>query len=146
MPNWEAAPGHSSTLIFPMVNFPKFSVAISSIIGVSIRQGAHQVAQKSKSTGVVAFLMKVSKSESLSSLTCGLDIFVVRELESGEARWLYTSIIQTWARKAIKATTNAAMLRMEFESKDPSVFWGFGVTVIAALADIDFGVEGAGFF
>jgi len=42
----------SSTFIFMTFSFPAYSRAISSTTGAMARQGAHQGAQKSMSTGV----------------------------------------------------------------------------------------------
>ena len=55
MPNLPASSGCSSTLILPTLISDRSS-AISSMIGTTIRQGAHQGAQKSSRTGLSEFI------------------------------------------------------------------------------------------
>lgn len=65
IPNCVARAGSSSTFTFPTFKVSDFSAAISSIIGDSILQGPHQVAQKSTSTGLVEFKTSSLKFDSL---------------------------------------------------------------------------------
>ena len=59
-PNWEASSGCSSTLTLPTLTSVRSS-ATSSTMGLSIRQGPHQVAQKSSRTGFVLCSTSASK-------------------------------------------------------------------------------------
>src|SRR6266568_2049770 len=56
-----------STSILPIFTLPAYSVASSSTIGAIARQGVHQAAQKSTSTGVSDFRTSWSKFESVTS-------------------------------------------------------------------------------
>src|SRR6266567_6392799 len=56
-----------STSILPTLILPAYSVASSSTIGAMARQGPHQAAQKSTSTGVSDFRTSWSKFESVTS-------------------------------------------------------------------------------
>ena len=59
-PNWEASSGCSSTLTLPTLTSVRSS-ATSSTMGLSIRQGPHQVAQKSSRTGFALCSTSASK-------------------------------------------------------------------------------------
>ena len=74
IPNFSETAGDSSTLTLVTLNLPAFSPAISSTTGESIRQGAHQGAQKSTSNGSDAPETTVSKFESFNSTTFSLAI------------------------------------------------------------------------
>ena len=52
-PNWPATSGFWSILTLASRNLPPYSPASFSRIGLSIRQGPHQGAQKSTTTGTV---------------------------------------------------------------------------------------------
>ena len=71
MPNCWAMPGFSSVSIFASTTLPSRASAAFSRIGPSCRQGAHQGAQKSTTTGTSAdrCTTAVSKSASLTSIT-----------------------------------------------------------------------------
>src|SRR5438876_8462207 len=56
-----------STSILPTLILPAYSVASSSTMGAMARQGPHQAAQKSTSTGVSDFRTSWSKFESVTS-------------------------------------------------------------------------------
>src|SRR5882762_9457782 len=56
-----------STSILPTFTLPKYSVASSSTMGAIARQGPHQVAQKSTSTGLSDFKTSASKFASVTS-------------------------------------------------------------------------------
>src|SRR5882672_232718 len=56
-----------STSILPTFTLPKYSVANSSTMGAIARQGPHQVAQKSISTGLSDFNTSASKFASVTS-------------------------------------------------------------------------------
>ena len=118
MPNWAAAAGQSSTFTFATVNLPEFSAAISSTTGVSIRHGAHHVAQKSKRTGVVAFLMNDSKSVSLSSVTCALDIELLAVKRVRDAVESQLINIHTCTASEARARTRAAIPTIGFSSSE----------------------------
>src|SRR6266852_8594976 len=55
MPYFAAVCGFSSTLILTIFTLPSSDPAISSSAGAIIRQGPHPSAQKSTTTGLVAF-------------------------------------------------------------------------------------------
>src|SRR6266498_1396587 len=57
-------------------SLPEYCSAIASTVGDNIRQGAHQAAQKSTSTGLSDFRTSCSKELSVTSLTLSF-IFVV---------------------------------------------------------------------
>src|SRR5438105_15390865 len=69
-PKRPAVIGLASTSSLAIFTFSPCSLAISSSTGATIRQGPHQVAQKSTSTGVADLMTSVSKFWSLT--TCGL--------------------------------------------------------------------------
>src|ERR1022692_2220614 len=56
-----------STSILPNVTLPLYSPASSSTIGAMARQGPHQAAQKSSSTGLSDFNTSESKLASVTS-------------------------------------------------------------------------------
>src|SRR5258708_21555555 len=68
--------GLSSTFSFTTARLPKYCSAIASTVGDNIRQGAHQAAQKSTSTGFPDFRTSCSKELSVTSLTLSF-LFVV---------------------------------------------------------------------
>ena len=51
MSNWLGTPGFESMSHFPTRSLPSYSLASASTWGAMARQGAHQAAQKSTSTG-----------------------------------------------------------------------------------------------
>src|SRR5262245_44773958 len=57
----------ASTSSLPTLTRPLYSSAIESIVGARARQGAHHAAQKSTSTGVIAFTTSDSKLVSVIS-------------------------------------------------------------------------------
>src|SRR3979490_1057118 len=69
-PKRPAVIGFASTSSLAIFTFSPCSFAISSSTGATIRQGPHQAAQKSTSTGVSDLMTSVSKFWSLT--TCGL--------------------------------------------------------------------------
>src|SRR3989440_8062311 len=71
-PKRPAVIGLASTSSLAIFTFSPCSFAISSSTGATIRQGPHQAAQKSTSTGVSDLMTSVSKFWSLT--TCGLDM------------------------------------------------------------------------
>src|SRR5882762_7430616 len=72
----QAVDGLSSTFSFTTARLPEYCSAIASTVGDIIRQGAHQAAQKSTSTGFSDFRTSCSKELSVTSLTLSF-IFVV---------------------------------------------------------------------
>ena len=75
MPYWLATLGFSSVLSLNTLIFPSNSLAISSTIGATMRQGPHQGAQKSTSTGTS--LLSTSCSKEASVTAAALDIRVL---------------------------------------------------------------------
>ena len=65
MPNFMGMSVDSSTLHFAMSHLPSYSLDSSSTIGEIMRQGPHQGAQKSRSTGIWELITISSKLESL---------------------------------------------------------------------------------
>src|SRR5207253_9140466 len=57
----------ASTSSLPTLTRPLYSSAIESMVGARARQGAHHAAQKSTSTGVLAFTTSDSKLVSVIS-------------------------------------------------------------------------------
>src|SRR5208282_3566962 len=57
--------GLSSVFIFPILIFPRYSVANASTVGVIALQGPHQGAQKSTRTGTSEFSTSLSKEPSV---------------------------------------------------------------------------------
>src|SRR6266446_1324223 len=76
IPYVAAVDGLSSTFIFTTATLPEYCSAIASTVGDNIRQGAHQAAQKSTSTGFSDFRTSCSKDLSVTSLTLSF-IFVI---------------------------------------------------------------------
>lgn len=66
IPNWATTSLLLSTSIFPIVTRPSYSVANSSMIGPTIRQGPHHSAQKSRTIGLPEF----TNSSKFSSVIC----------------------------------------------------------------------------
>src|SRR6185436_943870 len=64
--------GLSSTFTFTTRALAAYFSAIASTVGASMRQGAHQAAQKSTSTGLSDCKTSFSKLLSLTSVTCSL--------------------------------------------------------------------------
>ena len=75
MPYWLATLGFSSVLSLNTLILPSNSLAISSTIGATMRQGPHQGAQKSTSTGTS--LLSTSCSKEASVTAAALDIRVL---------------------------------------------------------------------
>src|ERR1700747_1082961 len=69
-----------STSILPTFTLPWYSGASSSTMGASARQGPHQVAQKSISTGLSDFNTSASKFASVTSTIALLAIVPPRYL------------------------------------------------------------------
>src|SRR5262249_20870467 len=69
IPYASAVHGLSSTFSFTTATLPEYCSAIASTVGDSIRQGTHQAAQKSTSTGFSDFRTSCSKELSVTSLT-----------------------------------------------------------------------------
>src|SRR5476651_13327 len=69
MPYFDAVAGFSSTLSLTIFTFSPNAPAISSKAGAIIRQGPHHSAQKSTTTGPVAFKTSASKFASETLLT-----------------------------------------------------------------------------
>ena len=61
IPNLVGVAGFSSTFILTMRTLPSYSAASSSMMGPTARQGPHQGAQKSSSTGISEFRTTLSK-------------------------------------------------------------------------------------
>src|SRR5258707_10958876 len=76
IPYVAAVDGLSSTFSFTTARLTEYCSAIASTVGDNIRQGAHQAAQKSTSTGFSDFRTSCSKELSVTSLTLSF-IFVV---------------------------------------------------------------------
>src|SRR5437016_10285246 len=76
IPYVAAVDGLSSTFSFTTARLPEYCSAIASTVGDNIRQGAHQAAQKSTSTGFSDFRTSCSKDLSVTSLTLSF-IFVI---------------------------------------------------------------------
>src|SRR5258705_12447968 len=76
IPYIAAVDGLSSTFSFTTARLPEYCSAIASTVGDNIRQGAHQAAQKSTSTGFSDFRTSCSKDLSFTSLTLSF-IFVI---------------------------------------------------------------------
>src|SRR5207237_6822159 len=81
-PKRPAVIGFASTSSFATRTFVLCSFAISSRIGATIRQGPHQVAQKSTRTGVSDFRTSVSNDWSLT--TVGFVTFTSSRLSPSE--------------------------------------------------------------
>src|SRR6266550_7886770 len=85
IPYVAAVDGLSSTFSLTTARLPEYCSAIASTFGDNIRQGAHQAAQKSTSTGLSDFRTSCSKELSVTSLTLSF-IFVVPSYLARNAR------------------------------------------------------------
>src|SRR5271154_325661 len=71
MPYFAAVPGFSSTLSLTILTLPLSDLEISSRAGEIIRHGPHHSAQKSTTTGPLAFSTSVSNVASVTLSTIG---------------------------------------------------------------------------
>src|SRR5689334_4242578 len=94
-PYFSASAASSSTLTFPTTTRPWYSSARAEMVGASARQGPHQGAQKSTTTGLVEASTCCWKLAAVS-----LTMLVLVSC--------WAELVPTWAQPAARQASNAA--------------------------------------